>query len=205
MSEVKEIVRTTCPRDCYDACGIVVVKRQGEIVRVKGDPDHPISRGTLCGKCSLAYNGAWRDKTQRLSQPLKRIGAKGEGQFVPISWSQALDTIAVRLKSILATGRSHGILQTHYTGTCSLIAGAFPLRFFNRIGATEVDPDTVCNKAGHSALQLIFGDSLNGFDPRTAKDAACILVWGANPSASAPHAHKHWLREAPGKVIVIDP
>lgn len=205
MSEVKEIVRTTCPRDCYDACGLVVVKRQGEIVRVKGDRDHPISRGTLCGKCALAYNGAWRDKTQRLSQPLKRIGAKGEGEFEPISWSEALDTIAARLKSIIATGRSHGILQTHYTGTCSLIAGGFPLRFFNRIGATEVDPDTVCNKAGHTALQMIFGDSLNGFDPRTAKDAACILVWGANPSACAPHAHKHWLREAPGKVIVIDP
>ncbi|MDZ4872252.1 MAG: putative dimethyl sulfoxide reductase chain YnfF [Chroococcidiopsis cubana SAG 39.79] len=205
MSEIGETIRTTCPRDCYDACGIVVVKRQGEIVRVKGDPEHPVSRGELCGKCAVAYNGAWIDRQTRLTQPLKRIGAKGEGRFMPTSWDEAIATICQQLQEILFTSDGRGILHTHYTGTCSLIAGFFPLRFFNRIGATEVDPDTVCNKAGHVALQMVFGDSLTGFDPRTAKDAACILVWGANPSSSAPHAHKHWLPEAPGKIIAIDP
>ena len=44
-----------------------------------------------------------------------------------------------------------------------------------------------------------------GFDPLTARDSACILVWGANPSASAPHAHDHWLPESPARVIVVDP
>jgi anaerobic selenocysteine-containing dehydrogenase len=205
MSDTQERVRTTCPRDCYDACGIEVVKRLGEIVRVKGDPTHPVSRGELCGKCAVAYNGAWIDPQARLTQPLKRVGAKGQGQFVPVSWAEAIATISEKLQGILHSSDGSKILHTHYTGTCSLIAGFFPLRFFNRIGATEVDPDTVCNKAGHAALQLIFGDSLTGFDPRTAKDAACILVWGANPSSSAPHAHKHWLPEAPGKLIVIDP
>jgi len=205
MSEMRETVRTTCPRDCYDACGMVVVKKQGEIVRVKGDPAHPVSRGELCGKCAVAYNSVWIDPKARLTQPLKRVGKKGQGQFVPVSWDAAIAEIAANLQAILATTGNQSILHTHYTGTCSLIAGFFPLRFFNRLGATEVDPDTVCNKAGHVALQMIFGDSLTGFDPRTAKDAACILVWGANPSASAPHAHKHWLPEAPGKRIVIDP
>jgi anaerobic selenocysteine-containing dehydrogenase len=205
MSKTKEIIRTTCPRDCYDACGMVVVKHQGEIVRVKGDPEHPVSRGELCGKCAVAYNGAWIDRKARLTQPLKRIGTKGQGQFVPIAWDEAIEAIAGKLQDILLTAGAQSLLHTHYTGTCSMIAGFFPLRFFNRIGATEVDPDTVCNKAGHVALQMVFGDSLTGFDPRTAKDAACILVWGANPSSSAPHAHKHWLPEAPGKLIVIDP
>lgn len=205
MLETREIIRTTCPRDCYDACGMVVVKRQGKIVRVKGDPDHAVSRGELCGKCAVAYNGAWIDRNARLTQPLKRVGVKGQGQFVPVSWDEAIAAIAAKLQEILITTGGQSILHTHYTGTCSLIAGFFPLRFFNRIGATEVDPDTVCNKAGHVALQMVFGDSLTGFDPRTAKDAACILVWGANPSSSAPHAHKHWLPEAPGKLIVIDP
>ena len=51
----------------------------------------------------------------------------------------------------------------------------------------------------------MYGTFVDGFDPRTARDAACIVVWGANPHASAPHAHEHWLREAPGKVIVVDP
>lgn len=205
IAETKEVVRTTCPRDCYDACGMVVVKRQGQIARVKGDPAHPVSRGELCGKCAVAYNGAWISPDSRLTRPLKRVGQKGAAQFKPISWDEAIATIAQQFKSIANTYGSQTIFQTHYTGTCSLIAGFFPLRFFNRLGATEVDPDTVCNKAGHVALEMIFGDSLTGFDPRTAKDAACILVWGANPSSSAPHAHKHWLREAPGKIIVIDP
>jgi anaerobic selenocysteine-containing dehydrogenase len=79
------------------------------------------------------------------------------------------------------------------------------MRFFNRLGATEVDPDTICNKAGHVALDYVYGTSLDGFDPRTARDAACILVWGANPSASAPHQHEQWLPESPGRVIVVDP
>ncbi len=79
------------------------------------------------------------------------------------------------------------------------------MRFFNRLGATEITPDTICNMAGHVALRYLYGISLDGFDPRTADDAACILVWGANPHASAPHAHEHWLPEARGTVVVIDP
>lgn len=203
--EREEIIRTTCPRDCYDACGIHVVKREGVILKVMGDPQHPHNRGTLCGKCTLAYNGAWRDPASRLGRPLKRVGPKGAGQFEAISWDEALAEIAGRLTGILAESGGQSVVQTHYTGTFSQIAYGFPLRFFHKIGATEVDPDTVCNKAGHAALSKMFGSSMDGFDPRTAKDAACILIWGANPSTSAPHAHRHWLAEAPGKIIVIDP
>ncbi len=108
----------------------------------------------------------------------------------------------------MPSARSDGgaaILQTHYTGTCSLIAGVFPLRFFNRIGATEVDPDTVCNKAGHAALQLMYGESTRGFDPRTIDATKCLMVWGANPSAAAPHVHQHWFMKARAPRIVIDP
>jgi anaerobic selenocysteine-containing dehydrogenase len=97
------------------------------------------------------------------------------------------------------------VLNAHYTGTFALLGYTFPLRFFNRLGATEVDPDTICNKAGHVALEYVWGTSLDGFDPRSARDAGCILVWGANPSASAPHQHEQWLPEAPGTVIVVDP
>jgi anaerobic selenocysteine-containing dehydrogenase len=200
----REIIRTTCPRDCYDACGIIVVKRDGVITKVLGDAAHPISRGALCGKCALAYNGIWRDPAARLATPLRRIGTKGESKFAPASWDEALTDIAGRLNAIRAAD-SAKILHTHYTGTVALLAGAFGSRLFNAIGATEVDPDSVCNKAGHVALGWTLGDSLAGFDPRGARDAACITVWGANPSASAPHQHKFWLRETGAKLIVVDP
>jgi len=204
-SRDKTIIRTTCPRDCYDACGIAVVKRGAAIVKVLGDPAHPVSRGALCGKCALAYNGAWRDPAERLGQPLQRIGAKGEGRFRAVGWDEALAAIARRVTRIVGEAGPASIWHAHYTGTCSKIAGGFPARFFNRLGASEVEPDSICNLAGHVALDLVFGSSYIGFDPRTAKDSACILVWGANPSASAPHAHKHWLPESPARKIVIDP
>lgn len=201
----RDLIKTTCPRDCYDGCGIVVTRRDGEIRKVLGDPDHNVSRGALCGKCAVAYNGAWRDPQQRLLSPLKRIGAKGEGKFVAVSWDEAIADIAQRLKHIVAERGPASVLSTHYTGTCALVATAFPNRFFNRLGATEADPDTVCNAAGYVALELTIGTALVGFDPRTAKDANCILVWGCNPSASAPHAHKYWLPESPARKIVVDP
>jgi anaerobic selenocysteine-containing dehydrogenase len=175
-----------------------VVKRDGAIRHVRGDPAHPVSRGRLCRKCSIGYNGAFLDQQARLTHPLRRIGPKGEGRFERVSWDEALAGIAGRLREL--DGRT--VLNAHYTGTFSLLGYFFPLRFFNRLGATEVDPATICNKAGHVALEYVYGTSMVGFDPLTARDAACILVWGANPSASAPHAHEHWLPEAPGRVVV---
>ena len=204
----EDIVKTTCSRDCYDACGLAVYKESGVITKVLGDPDHAISRGKLCGKCAIAYNGAWRDASLRLTSPLRRVGAKGTGTFAEISWDEALAEIAARFRELIDAGDAAKILHTHYTGTVSLIAGSFPIRLFNRMGATEVDPDTVCNKAGHLALELTFGNSLEGFDPRTAKDARTILIWGANPSHSAPHQDMVFVRraaEAGAKIIVVDP
>lgn len=204
----EQVVKTTCARDCYDACGIAVYKMGEVITKVLGDPEHAISRGKLCGKCAIAYNGAWRDAALRLSRPLRRTGAKGTHTFVEISWDDALAEIAERFRKIIDAGEARTILHTHYTGTVGLIGGSFPLRLFNRMGATEVDPDTVCNKAGHVALELTFGTSLEGFDPRTARNARTILIWGANPSHSAPHQDVVFVKEAARagtKIILIDP
>ncbi len=211
----EEVLTTTCPRDCYDSCGISVIRRDGLVTAVRGDPGHPVSRGTLCGKCSTAYNREWRDPSRRLMEPLRRVRSKvcgertglirDEAHFEPVSWDTAIAEIAGRLAAIVESHGPGTILNAHYTGTISLLAGIAPMRFFNRLGATEVSPDTICNMAGHVALRYLYGTSLDGFDPRTAKDAACIVVWGANPHASAPHAHDHWLPEAPGKVVVVDP
>jgi anaerobic selenocysteine-containing dehydrogenase len=205
MSALEEIIRTACPRDCYDTCGVTVQKRKGAIDSVRGDPAHFVSQGQLCTKCSIGYNNEWLDPRARLTRPLRRVGRKGEGRFEPVSWEVAIAAITDRLKHIAATAGPQAILNTHYSGTISLIAYLFPTRFFNRLGATEVSPDTICNMAGHVALHYVYGTSVSGFDPRTGPDAACILVWGANPSASGPHVQEHWIQNLPGKVVVIDP
>jgi anaerobic selenocysteine-containing dehydrogenase len=205
MREGERDVRTTCPRDCYDACGAIVRIAGDRIVHVRGDPEHPVSRGKLCRKCTLAYNGVFLDASARLTRPLVRIGRKGAGQFEPLDWDDALDLIADRLSAIERDHGGSAISYSHYTGTFSLLAYFFPIRLMRRLGATEIAPDTICNDAGHTALRYVYGTSLDGFDPRTAADAGCVLVWGANPSASAPHQHEHWLPEAPGAVVVVDP
>ena len=96
MPDSQEIILTTCPRDCFDTCGIAVVKRNGVIAHVRGDPSHPVSRGKLCAKCSISYNREWRNPQARLTRPLRRVGPKGEGRFEPVSWDAALAAIADR-------------------------------------------------------------------------------------------------------------
>ena len=198
-------IKTNCPRDCYDGCGILVDAQDDGDFRILGDPDHPVSKGKLCPKCAVAYNGAWQNPDKRLTAPLKRVGKKGSGEFVPVSWDEALGEIASRTHANIDQFGKQSVLHTHYSGTLSLLAYLFPNRLFAHLGASEVDPDTICNAAGHVAWHYLFGNSVMGFDPRTIKDANCLLVWGANPSHSAPHAHDHWIPECAGKVIVVDP
>ena len=201
-------VLTTCPRDCYDACGIeVAVTADGAIRHVRGDRNHPVSRGRLCAKCTAAYNGVFLNPRERLTTPLLRAGPKGSGSWRTASWDEALARVATELTDIASDPRAGAgsILNAHYTGTDAVLGYGFGQRFMRTLGAREVDPDTICNKAGHVGLDYLYGSSQDGFDPRTAADANCILVWGANPSVSAPHQDEHWLGEAPGRVIVVDP
>jgi anaerobic selenocysteine-containing dehydrogenase len=205
MLDSDQIIRTACPRDCYDTCGVLVVRRNGAIQSVRGDPQHFVSQGKLCSKCSIGYNREWIDAKSRLTTPLRRIGPKGEGRFEAVSWEAAIEAIAAELKKITINEGPQAILTTHYSGTISLIGYLFPMRFFNRMGATELTPDTICNMAGHVALNYVYGTSVDGFDPRTVSDAACVMIWGANPSASGPHVQEHWVAKAPATVVVIDP
>jgi anaerobic selenocysteine-containing dehydrogenase len=103
-----------------------VHKRGGLVTAVRGNPAHPISRGALCGKCSTAYNREWRDPERRLTQPLRRAGAKGGGRFEPITWETAFGEIAQRLHQVIASHGAQTILNAHYTGTISLLAGIAP-------------------------------------------------------------------------------
>ncbi|MGR8947758.1 MAG: molybdopterin-containing oxidoreductase family protein [Gammaproteobacteria bacterium] len=198
-------IKTNCPRDCYDGCGIVVDAQDDGDFRILGDPDHPVSKGKLCPKCAVAYNGAWQDPNKRLVRPLKRIGKKGSAKFEAVEWEEALRDIAAKVNKNLEQHGKHSLLHTHYSGTLSLIAYLFPNRLFAHLGASEVDPDSICNAAGHVAWHYLFGNSVMGFDPRTIKDANCLLIWGANPSHSAPHAHDHWVPSCKGTTIVVDP
>src|SRR5258705_4394896 len=93
-----EIRHSVCALDCPDACSLLVNVEDGRATRLRGDPAHPVTRGFLCGKVAQYLEREY--SPQRLLYPQKRVGAKGEGRFVRISWDEALGTIAEHLAAI---------------------------------------------------------------------------------------------------------
>ena len=150
-------IKTTCPRDCYDACGVLVKVRvrDGRILNVRGDPEHPVSRGKLCAKCTTGYNNEWIDPAVRLTQPLQRTGPKGSGAFAPVSWDEAIATIAdaVCRRSSRRVGRRRSSMPTTPAPSPRSPTAS---RCASSIGwaRRRSNPDTICNLAGHVALEL---------------------------------------------------
>src|SRR5438876_3555148 len=95
-----EIRHSVCALDCPDACSVLVTIDNGRGTKLRGNPDHPVTRGFLCGKVAQYLEREYHP--DRLMYPLRRIGAKGAGRFERISWEEALDSIAARLKNVAA-------------------------------------------------------------------------------------------------------
>ena len=137
---MNSVIRTNCPRDCYDGCGIVVNVKDGGKLQVSGDPDHPISRGSLCAKCGVAYNGVFQDESARLLTPLRRIGPKGAGEFEPISWGEALSTVAARYQprasrqAGAAAAAAEGDKQERHPPAGGRSVTAFSVETWGRLG-----------------------------------------------------------------------
>src|SRR4051812_20790944 len=147
----ERVIRGACPHDCPDTCAMLVTIRRenGEpwkAVDVRGDPDHPVTRGFLCTKVDRYLERTYHQG--RLTTPLRRVGAKGEGRFEPIGWDEAIGLVADRLTTIAAAHGPQSILPYSYAGTMGLIQGSsMDLRFFHRLGASLLDR-TICSMAG---------------------------------------------------------
>lgn len=87
-------VRSVCPYDCPDACGLLVTVENGRAISACGDPDHPVTRGLLCPKMGNYEQTV--HSPRRLTTPLRRVGNKGSGEFEPISWDEAITSIRSR-------------------------------------------------------------------------------------------------------------
>ena len=202
------MARTTivgaCPHDCPDTCSILTTVEDGKAIAVRGNPDHPFTRGRLCVKVNNYEERVYSDK--RVLYPLKRVGPKGSGQFQRISWDEAIETIATRWKSIIAEYGAQAILPYSYLGTQGIINGlnvGDPL--FNKLGAT-VSERTFCNSASCTAYMMTIGPT-PGVDPESFVHSKYILLWACNTLGTNSH---HWpfieqARKAGAKLVVIDP
>jgi len=182
---------------------MLVTVEDGVATQIRGDPAMPFTEGTLCTK--VAYYLERTYAPDRLLYPQKRIGKKGEGKFRRITWDEALDEIAARLKA-LAADNPESILPCSYAGTMGMVQYmSMDRRFFHKLGASLLDR-TLCSSAGKFGLKATLGGSV-GMDPERFDEARLIILWGANPIVSNLHL---WSRVQAAKrrgamVIAIDP
>jgi anaerobic selenocysteine-containing dehydrogenase len=195
-----------CPLDCPDTCSWVVTVQDGEAVRLRGNRDHPFTRGALCAKVNGYLDHA--RAPDRLLYPLRRVGAKGEGRFARISWDEALDEIAERLKDVIARHGGEAIWPFQGTGTLGHLQGCegkAGRRLWNVLGASR-HKLTICSVAGGVGASYTTGTP-SGMDPETLAQSKLILLWGTNPLTSGHHVWKYVLaaRRAGAHVVAIDP
>jgi anaerobic selenocysteine-containing dehydrogenase len=179
-----DVRHSVCALDCPDCCSLLINVEDGKGSHLRGDPNHPITRGFLCGKVARYLDREY--SPDRLLYPQKRIGAKGAGKFERISWDEALDTIAQRLTSITAEFGSEAILPYSYAGTLGLLNNAgMDRRFFHRLGASRLDR-TICSSAGGAGLIHTLGFRY-GTEPEQFRHSKLIIAWGANILATSVH------------------
>jgi anaerobic selenocysteine-containing dehydrogenase len=181
---VPEIRHSVCALDCPDACAVLVTTDGGKATRLRGDPAHPVTRGFLCGKVARYLEREYHP--ERLLYPMRRVGAKGAGRFARISWDEALDEIAARLKAIAAEFGAESILPYSYAGTMGLLNGSgMDRRFFHRLGASRLDR-TICSSAGGAGLMDALGFRY-GTEPEQFRHSKLIIAWGANVLGTNVH------------------
>ena len=201
--EKNAVVRGLCPHDCPDTCALLTTVENGRAVKVQGNPNHKHTDGVLCTKVSRYTERTY--SPERLMFPLKRSGPKGSGQFVRVSWEEAIADIAAKLKTI-AAHNPEAILPYSYGGTMGWVQSeSMASRFFHKIGASLLDR-TICASAGGEGLVYTLGGKF-GMQTEFFSESKLIVIWGSNSITSNIH---FWRRAQEAKrngakLICIDP
>jgi len=205
-------VHAACPHDCPDACSVLItVDDLGKATKIQGDPDHPATRGFLCGKVAKYLDRVY--SPDRVLYPLRRKknapkggGHKNFEDLERITWDAALDEIATKLASISKEFGSEAILPYSYGGTLGVLGNAsMDHRFFHRLGASQLNR-TICATAGGDAIITVLGRKL-GTDMEAFRHSKYIIACGANIHGTNIHLWP-FIEEARrngAKLVVIDP
>ncbi|MGE5703927.1 MAG: molybdopterin-containing oxidoreductase family protein [Clostridia bacterium] len=198
-----KLLKTVCPLDCPDTCSVIATVEEGQVVSTKGDPDHPITRGALCTKV-LRYAHLIHSP-ERLLYPLKRTGPKGSGSFTRISWEEALDTIAERLRQEIGRHGGETVYCFSGSGNMGIIQMNAHAPFFHKIGASQGRGD-LCSPAANEGWMYTVGGMV-GSRPESVAQTDLLIVWGMNMVSSNMHmlAFFKQAKKNGAQMIVIDP
>ncbi|WP_458413264.1 molybdopterin oxidoreductase family protein [Schinkia sp. CFF1] len=202
-SQKNGVFPSVCSLDCPDQCGLLIHKQDGKIIKVDGDPNHPITKGSICNKVRNVAERLYDEK--RLQYPMKRIGAKGEGKFERISWDEAIETITSQWKRLIQTDGPESILPYSFYGNMgNLSAEGMDRRFFHRLGASQLER-TICQSAGVAGYKYTMGGNL-GTDPANTIHTKLFIFWGINAVSTNMHqwAIAQKARKNGAKIVVID-
>jgi anaerobic selenocysteine-containing dehydrogenase len=196
--------RSVCPFDCPDTCSLRVKFEGDRIVAVEGDPDHPVTQGAICNKVRNIPDRVYHP--DRLMYPMRRTGPKGSlDSFERITWEEAYEEIAGRMKRILAENGAEAIMPYSFYGNMGILnAEGMDRRFFHRLGATRLDR-TICSVAGGVGFKYTMGEGA-GVDPEDTIHSKLILVWGANLVSTNMHQvmYASEARKRGAKIVHID-
>jgi formylmethanofuran dehydrogenase subunit B len=199
-----ETIRVVCAHDCPDMCSLLAEVDGGRVVRIKGDPDHSFTAGFACAKVNR--DAELVHSPERLKTPLRRVGAKGEGKFAPITWDAALDEITERWRCIIAESGPQALLGYAYSAHQGLMNRGLPLGLFRALGASRLIAGTVCDTCCEEAWNVTCGP-VGGADPESVDDSDLIVSWGADLVATNVHfwARVEAAKKRGVKLVVIDP
>jgi len=197
---------SVCPLDCPDTCSLSVTVEADRVIEVRGSKANPYTAGVICAKVANSYPD-FVHGGNRLRRPLRRVGAKGEGRFEPVSWEAALDIIHERCTRIIAAHGPQAIAPFNYAGPHGMLAdGSMDLRFFHKLGATLLDRVPLCGGIRSLAYTSLYGN-VPGMPPEQAARARLVVVWGNNVTVSNLHLQRiiKAARENGAKLVVVDP
>jgi anaerobic selenocysteine-containing dehydrogenase len=194
---------SVCTKDCPDTCGLLVKVENGKITRVKGDLDHPFTRGFICKKAQ--YFPQHVHNEQRIVTPLKRTGPKGSGSFEAIGWDEALERVAAKISAISTGHGPEAILPYFYGGHMGLVQRNAGTAFFHKLGASRL-LGTICGPAATVGFEATLGSGPST-DIEAASDSDFIIIWGSNTLTTNLHAWSFFkkAKDKGATVAVIDP
>ncbi|MEZ5535532.1 MAG: molybdopterin-dependent oxidoreductase [Thiolinea sp.] len=205
-SEVTEIRPAVCPLDCPDTCSLSVTVENDRIISIRGSRANPYTDNAICSKVAKFYPDFVHGK-QRLRYPLRRIGPRGSDQFERISWDEALDIVYDGFSRAIEQYGPQSVLGFNYAGPHGdLAAGSLDRRFFNVLGATQLNRGPLCGGVRGGAYSSLFG-SAPGMPPEQALHADLIIVWGNNATVSNLHLSRvvNKAKKSGAKLVVVDP